>query len=506
MARIGFSQPLTLQHHPSFREYTIAQSNSELELSDTDADFPEFIAGDHFGSLHQFGSGGLPDTDSDSAEFSDARSQPGEPHSPSGQQLPKGLYFIRSEEPALSLTKAFHHAVQARGYLSQQSAELAAASLVKACSLSTFTLGTFGEQRDEWAKVVQDLESLFSVGTKPLLGWAVKSILMGYGFLPTPSNKYELFNNPTVSTWLTWPGEISHSDVTWVGYVGKFKSHWALLKPSEPPPKSSEDGGGPSLLRDPAVVKALKYDIDQMRTCRPKHPITLQSYSMLQQHLWKDADTQLVEGYTNALWLYTDPAIAMQHVLHCMYIELMDCHGVPDNETKMDLKDAADKVMEMYEKMRNVPFRDEVCLWDVVSDKLIAAMLMLGHSFPLHKVLEGHRMAQFVVEKHTEVREQIVSGKGTGMVVFSVNNPVSAESSFSADAKLTDDDEAPTHRCQRCNRPKKESEMFVCEKCHETWWCSQACQSRDVTMHRNSCKAIKLKKKLKSNRKTHASP
>ena len=114
MARIGFSQPLTLQHHPSFREYTIAQSNSELELSDTDADFPEFIAGDHFGSLHQFGSGGLPDTDSDSAEFSDARSQPGEPHSPSGQQLPKGLYFIRSEEPALSLTKAFHHAVQAR--------------------------------------------------------------------------------------------------------------------------------------------------------------------------------------------------------------------------------------------------------------------------------------------------------------------------------------------------------------------------------------------------------
>ena len=105
---------------------------------------------------------------------------------------------------------------------------------------------------------------------------------------------------------------------------------------------------------------------------------------------------------------------------------------------------------------RDVPFRDEVCLWDVVADKLIAAMLMLGHSFPLHKVLQGHRMVQFVVEKHKEVRDQLVTGKGTGMVVFSVNNPVSAESSFSADAKLTDDDEAPTHRCQRCNRPKKE--------------------------------------------------
>ena len=105
---------------------------------------------------------------------------------------------------------------------------------------------------------------------------------------------------------------------------------------------------------------------------------------------------------------------------------------------------------------RDAPFRDELCLWDVVADKLIAAMLMLGHSFPLHKVLEGHRMAHFVVEKHKEVRDQLVNGKGTGVVVFSVNNPVSAESSFSADAKLTDDDEAPTHRCQRCNRPKKE--------------------------------------------------
>ena len=114
MARIGFTQPLTLQHHPNFREYTIAQSNSELELSDTDADFPEFIAGDHFSSLHQFSSGGLPDTDSDSADFSDARSQPGEPQSPGGQQLPKDLYLIRSEEPALSLLNAYHHAVQAR--------------------------------------------------------------------------------------------------------------------------------------------------------------------------------------------------------------------------------------------------------------------------------------------------------------------------------------------------------------------------------------------------------
>lgn len=31
---------------------------------------------------------------------------------------------------------------------------------------------------------------------------------------------------------------------------------------------------------------------------------------------------------------------------------LQDCHGRPNDEIKLDLKDAADKVMEMYEKLR----------------------------------------------------------------------------------------------------------------------------------------------------------
>lgn len=85
-----------------------------------------------------------------------------------------------------------------------------------------------------------------------LCSWAAKSILMGYGILPTPSNRFELFNNPTVSTWMRFPTELSHSDVTWVGYVGKFKSHWALLKPSEPPPRVSSC----ALVAPPAVAAA----------------------------------------------------------------------------------------------------------------------------------------------------------------------------------------------------------------------------------------------------------
>ena len=31
---------------------------------------------------------------------------------------------------------------------------------------------------------------------------------------------------------------------------------------------------------------------------------------------------------------------------------LQDCLGDPNDEIKLDLKDAADKVMEMYEKLR----------------------------------------------------------------------------------------------------------------------------------------------------------
>ncbi len=64
------------------------------------------------------------------------------------------------------------------------------------------------------------------------------------------------------------------------------------------------------------------------------------------------------------------------------------------------------------------------------------------------------------------LRQKLESSKDTNLVILNVENPVLAESSsFSADAKLTDDDDAPQHKCTRCNRVKKEvSHWLECSR------------------------------------------
>ena len=49
---------------------------------------------------------------------------------------------------------------------------------------------------------------------------------------------------------------------------------------------------------------------------------------------------------------------------------------------------------------RETKVHKNVTLWDLTSDRLLAAMLMLGRNFPLHQALNGHRLAAFVVEQH----------------------------------------------------------------------------------------------------------
>ncbi len=44
---------------------------------------------------------------------------------------------------------------------------------------------------------------------------------------------------------------------------------------------------------------------------------------MTNQYVWKPTESQLLEGYQNALYQCSEPATAMQHVLHSMYLELM---------------------------------------------------------------------------------------------------------------------------------------------------------------------------------------
>ena len=99
----------------------------------------------------------------------------------------------------------------------------------------------------------------------------------------------------------------------------------------------------------------------------------------------------------------------------------------------------------------------DASLWDLVADKLLAAMLMLGRNFPLHQALDGHKLAAFIAEQHKDLQQKLKANKDRNVVTVNTDNAPSAEpSSFSADAKLTDDDDAPQHRCGRCTRLKKE--------------------------------------------------
>lgn len=107
---------------------------------------------------------------------------------------------------------------------------------------------------------------------------------------------------------------------------------------------------------------------------------------------------------------------------------------------------------------RQYPFNDstEISLWDLTKDKLLAAMFMLGRVFPLQDALDRHPLATFIEQHHHEWRHQL-PGSNRVWQYFNIDQPVSPEnSSFSVDAKLTDDDNTTMQHCGRCNRRRKE--------------------------------------------------
>lgn len=94
--------------------------------------------------------------------------------------------------------------------------------------------------------------------------------------------------------------------------------------------QGQEDLLGMSLTRYPEVgsslLKATKHDVDVMNKFRPEHPLTLQSARMLAQFLQKpEVPLRMMDGARSAMNQYSDPAQAMQHLLHGMYSELMVC-------------------------------------------------------------------------------------------------------------------------------------------------------------------------------------
>lgn len=110
---------------------------------------------------------------------------------------------------------------------------------------------------------------------------------------------------------------------------------------------------------------------------------------------------------------------------------------------------------------RQLPFNEskEISLWDLTSDKLLSAMFLLARAFPLQEALDRHPLATFIEQQHQEWRQQ-PTGHNRVWQYFSIDQTVSPEnSSFSIDAKLTDDDNAQWHHCGRCNRRRKEVKL-----------------------------------------------
>lgn len=125
-------------------------------------------------------------------------------------------------------------------------------------------------------------------------------------------------------------------------------------------------------------------------------------------------------------------------------------------------------------------YKEKVTLWALVEDKLLPAMLILGRVFPLHEALDGHRLAAFIAEQHKQLQIKSLTGEASRDLLSddSEDDSVSPEnSSFSADAKLTDDAEGPSHRCPRCHRTRKEvskvprSYIIKCQNCTTCWQC-----------------------------------
>lgn len=89
-----------------------------------------------------------------------------------------------------------------------------------------------------------------------------------------------------------------------------------------------EELAGINLVRPPdgnyMLQKATRQDVEVLLKLRPQHPLSLQCASLLAQHLQKpEPSLRMLDAYRAALQTYSDPALAMQHLLHCMYYELM---------------------------------------------------------------------------------------------------------------------------------------------------------------------------------------
>ncbi|DBA91100.1 TPA: hypothetical protein ACH3X1_016065 [Trebouxia sp. C0004] len=137
------------------------------------------------------------------------------------------------------------------------------------------------------------------------------------------------------------------------------------------------------------------------------HPAALEArvqVLMLQGMNYYDVDPMYMQdGCGYALAHCHDSALAMQHVLQSMYFILQVYNGRPDRAAQHLLQDGADHVMELYDFMLY-----DRGVWEKVKGRLVAAMLMLGNTWPLAKALNDHALVSFINEQHQILRKQLL--------------------------------------------------------------------------------------------------
>lgn len=72
------------------------------------------------------------------------------------------------------------------------------------------------------------------------------------------------------------------------------------------------------------LLRTASKDLEVMQSHRPSHPLTIQAASQLaRQQGREEPSSRMIDGYNCAMRQWGDPAQAVQHLLHCMYSELL---------------------------------------------------------------------------------------------------------------------------------------------------------------------------------------
>lgn len=419
------------------------------------------------------------------------------------------------------LFAAYHHAQRFKTLIAQGKHDEALIFFVKTCAASLPCLELLEGAVPTLQAILKHAEDKLKKLDRslPLLHKAVKVILVGYQLTYAPEEDQDIHRliaqaadpMPDFNI-LMIVHQLKQPDLLWIISLGSFRTAYrlALDKRSE---NDSEDQF--------RFLNIASHHCNGMRHVRPRHPATLQATSQLQLLCLDfaimteqpdlpeafDPDPMCMhEGYTAAVEDYGDPAQAMQHLLQGMYVSLQACKGKPDRDLRGLLTWAADKVVDLIEHLEQM-----FDIWEHVGDKLVASMLMLGHSWPLATALDPspwgqHPLVTFINKQHRIQRDildkQDLLSQAAGQLPSRQEEQEAQEAASASPSKDREEDEgegASDLRCARCHkRIGKQVDKVCCQECHAAFYCGANCQRQHAQLHKGACKRAKLKSKLAS--------